>query len=172
MDMWLRLLLLSAELSLVLSSVIVITITEDEEQKQQIADIETKLDSQDEELQQLVNASQIQNDTINFLSKLTQDLQERIGKNKNEFQNTSSSHQIQLDHLTQKIRELLKQDVAFELKVKRYQADLNKTFQYTYKQQQEEIKNLTKQNKELKENVQKISSHIRGTKYLKLVTYS
>ena len=161
MLMWLRLLLVVAKLSFVLSTVVVITINEDGDQKKQIAAIEAKLDGQDEELKQLGNASQAQNDTINLLNKLTQELQEQLRKHQDEFQNTSVDHQDQLNHLTKKIREMLNHDVTFELQVK----DLNKTFQSAYKHQQKQIENLTKQNKELKEDIQNIYiyNHTKGT---------
>ena len=161
MLMWLRVLLLVAELSLVLSTVVVIKITEDDEQEKQIAAIEAKLDSHDEELKQLGNDSQTQNDTINFLSNLTQELQEKFEKHQDDFQNTNVSHQEQLNHLTKKIKEMLNHDIIFELQVKEHQADLNKTFQSKYKHQQEQIENLTKQNKELKQDIQKNQKGIR-----------
>ena len=156
MLMWLRVLLLVTKLSFVLSTVVVITITEDDEQEKQIAAIEAKLDSQDEELKQLGNVSQAQNDTINFLSNLTQELQVKLEKHQDEFQNTNFNNQDQLNHLTKKIKEMLIYDIKFELQVKEHQENLNKTFQSKYKHQQEQIENLTKQNKELKEDIQKI----------------
>ena len=152
--MWLRLLLLVAKLSFVLST----TITEDEEQKKQIAAIEIKLDSQDEELKQLGNTSQSQNDTINLLNKLTQELQEQLGKHQDKFQNTSANHQDQLNRLTKKIKKMLNHDDKFELQVK----DLNKNFQSAYRHQKEQIENLIKQNKELKEDIQNIRNHTKG----------
>ena len=131
-------LLLVAKLSFVLSTVVVITITEDDEQEKQITAIEAKLDDQDEELKQLGNVSQAQNDTINFLSNLTQKLQEKFEKHQDEFQNTNVNHQDQLNHLTNKIKEILNHDVTFELQVKQHQEDFNKTFQIAYKHQQEQ----------------------------------
>ena len=153
--MWLRVLLLLVQLSLVLSSVIVITINDDDddEQNEKISAIEVKVDSQDREIERLGNISQTQNGTINLLNKVSHELQEQLGKYQDKFQITSAKHQDQLDQLNEKIKEVLNHDAEFEMQMKENDARLNKTFQDSYKHQQEQIENLTKQNKILKEHV-------------------
>ena len=94
--MWLKVLLLVTQLSLAMSTVIVITI-DDEEQEDQIAAIEAKVKNQEKELNQLGNISQAQNGTINLLNKVMHELHEQLGKYPDNFRDTSINHQDQLD---------------------------------------------------------------------------
>ena len=57
------------------------------------------------------------------------------------------------------------------MQMKENDAKLNKTFQNSYKHQQEQIENLTKQNERLKEDIQNISN-TKGNSYLLEVAIS
>ena len=146
--MWLRVLLLITQLSLVMSTVIVITI-DDEEQENQIAAIETKVN-------RLENISQAQNGTINWLNKVIHELHEQLEKHQG---NTSENQQDQLDQLNDKIKGILSCKVKFEMHIKEHEANVSKTLQH----QQKQIENLTKKNKVLQEDVQYIYNHTKGS---------
>ena len=146
--MWLRVLLLITQLSLVMSTVIVITI-DDEEQENQIAAIETKVN-------RLENISQAQNGTINWLNKVIHELHEQLEKHQG---NTSENQQDQLDQLNDKIKGILSCKVKFEMHIKEHETNINKTLQH----QQKQIDNLIKKNKVLQEDVQYIHNHMKGS---------
>ena len=136
--------------------------TNDKEQKEKISAIEAKVDSQHRKIEQLGNISHTQNGTINLLNKVTHKLKEHLGKYQGKLQNTSVDHHDQLDQLNENIREILNHDAEFEMQVKENDAKLNKTFQHSYKYQQEQIHNLTKQNDRLKEDIQTIQNYTKG----------
>ena len=127
MAQWLKLLFLVSELSLVLSSVIVIKLDDDDEQVRQIASIiEGKIHQQEKELMRL----ETEMDSLNSTFQSTYMKHERV------IAELKDATKSQGDKIT----------------------SVNSTLKNAYNDQQTEIKNLTKQSKELQKSVQFLNS--------------
>ena len=149
MALWLKCLLLCLKLSLALSGVIVLKLDDEEDTKAIAGIIESKIDKQEEVLEQLKGTTEAQDATIELLNST--------------FKYTLHHQQEQIDNLTTQNEEL-KSDIAKatgELKQLKQSATgqdntTNSTFYQALNAQQEQIKQLDDQSKQLKQDIQNI----------------
>ena len=143
---WLKLVFLILQVTLVLSSVIVVKLDgeDNEEVKQTVSIIEAKIHKQNEEVEKLKNIAETLDDEISFLNS------------------TMSYENIQQEKVNDKLRKVA-QAQRNEI------ASLNATFKDAYNTQQTEIEKLTKQNKEIEGKIQEILNKTKSGMYLYLI---
>ena len=156
---WLKLLFLISELSLAISSVIVIKLDGDEEEAKKIAAIiEAKISKQEEVLKQLKDITKAQNSTIGLLNSTFQDaydLQQEQIKNlteknielKSQIKQITSIIEAKIHTQNEELKQLKNLMATQNNKI-------NSTFKDAFNHQQGQIKNLSNQNKELKQEIQ------------------
>ena len=157
MALWFKCLLVFLELSFVLSTVIVLKLEDEEDIQKITAIIESKVDKQEQELEQLKNITKAQDSTINLLNSTCQDV--------------LNYQQNQINRLTEENKELkseIKQGAEDLKQLKKFVTaqfdDLNSTFNDGYNVQQGKIKQLDDQTKGLKQDIQTIlESAKKGT---------
>ena len=140
---WLKLVFLISQVTLVLSSVIVVKLDgEDNEEVKQIASIiEAKIHEQNEEIEMLKNITETQDYKISSL-------------------NSSMNYEhIQQEKVNNELRKVAQ---AQSNKI----ASLNSTFKDVYNTQQTEIEKLTEQNKEMEGKIQEILNKTKSSMYL------
>jgi len=135
MALWFKCLLVFLELSFVLSTVIVLKLEDEEDIQKITAIIESKVDKQRQELEQLKNITKAQDSTINLLNST--------------FQDVLDYQQNEINRLTEENRELKSEinQTAEDLKQLKKIAttqfdDLNSTFNHGYDMHQGQIKKL------------------------------
>jgi len=141
----------------VLSTVIVLKLEDEEDIQKITAIIESKVDKQEQELEQLKNITKAQDSTINLLNSTCQDV--------------LNYQQNQINRLTEENKELkseIKQGAEDLKQLKKFVTaqfdDLNSTFNDGYNVQQGKIKQLDDQTKGLKQDIQTIlESAKKGT---------
>ena len=149
MALWFKCLLVFLELSFVLSTVIVLKLEDEEDIQKITAIIESKVDKQRQELEQLKNITKAQDSTINLLNST--------------FQDVLDYQQNEINRLTEENRELKSEinQTAEDLKqlkifVTAQFYDLNSTFNDGFNVQQGKIKQLDDQTAGLKQDIQTI----------------
>ena len=147
MALWFKCLLVFLELSFVLSTVIVLKLEDEEDIQKITAIIESKVDKQRQELEQLKNITKAQDSTINLLNST--------------FQDVLDYQQNEINRLTEENRELKSEinQTAEDLKqlkifVTAQFYDLNSTFNDGFNVQQGKIKQLDDQTAGLKQDIQ------------------